>query len=70
LVPVNFVAMVNLACVYEKIGKFSAALKWLSMACLAKADYIEAYKGAAFNLFKLGRYAEAKEFIEMAIETV
>ena len=48
--------MFNLACCYERICKYSAALKQFESLILIKPDWSEAYYGSSLSLFKLGHY--------------
>ena len=65
--PENFLAMYNLATNYERLKKFSAALKWLRLAVEVKPDFDLAHRACALNLFKLGNYREAIKSIRQSI---
>lgn len=60
--------MYNLATNYERLKKFSAALKWLRLAVGVKPDFDLAHRACALNLFKLGNYREAIKSIRQSIQ--
>ena len=66
--PGNFLAMFNLAASYERLSKLGSALRWFRQATKVKPDFEIAHEGAALNLFKLGRYAEAAKCLRACID--
>lgn len=52
--------MHNIAVCYERLEKFSSALKWFKRASQIKPSMHFTFIGAAINLFKLGKYEKAE----------
>ena len=66
--PDNFLAMFNLGTNYERLHKFSSALKWFRHAAKIKPDLEIAHRAAGLNFFKLGRYSEASQSLQDCID--
>lgn len=62
--------MHNIAVCYERLEKFSSALKWFKRASQIKPSMHFTFIGAAINLFKLGKYEKAEQFVRAAIKEV
>jgi len=65
--PAHYPSMFNLACCYEKLGRFSSAKRWFDNLCSIKLDWADAYYGAALSAFKLGKYEETLPRVSKAI---
>ena len=52
----HYVAMHNLGACYERLGKFTAALRWFKRASLFAPHMHVAFVGATINFFKLGKF--------------
>ena len=63
----HYVAMFNIAAVYERFNKFTCAFKWFKRTVQVESSMNEAHMGAALNLFKLGKFELAATFVEEAI---
>ena len=62
--------MHNIAVCYERLDKFTSALKWFKRASRIKPSIHFTFIGAAVNLFKLGYCEFAAEFVRAAIYEV
>ena len=63
-------AMYNIATCYERFRKFSCAFKWFKRTVQIQPSMHRAHMGASLNLFKLGKFELAVNFIEEAIEVL
>lgn len=58
----------NIACCYEKIGKFENSIRWFKHVLEINPMNCDAYYGLALVYFKIKRYFDAHSSVEKAIE--
>ena len=62
--------MHNIGVCYERLEKFTAALKWFKRASQIAPNKHFTFRGATINFFKLGKYQQASDFVRAAISEV
>ncbi|CDW86062.1 tpr domain containing protein [Stylonychia lemnae] len=67
--PTSEILLYNLACQFQKIGKFENSIRWLKHSLNIKPQWTDAYYGLAITKFKMQKYDLALKNIELAIET-
>jgi tetratricopeptide (TPR) repeat protein len=66
----HFLAMYNLAVLYFRAHKFTAANKWFTKVTELNPNLPTAFWGQSLACFKLGNYAKAEKAIEQGVKAV